>query len=192
MAHARPFWTCTLQDFSNGIKNVSMWGVLTPAIALWVFESPGGLPSPIFESVSGDLTPPSKWGCDNIILNFRLWVHHSPTRNSSIPPIPQVLQVKEHAPIFFFFCYFILEPTFGSFEKFGGVSEPNNLAFDTHIKLWCFWFLLFTNHAWTSIKFKYKSTIFIIRVPKWHDQSNPNLPFCFKKLAIYSQFKSIV
>jgi len=64
MAHARPFWTSTLQDLSNGIKNASMQGVLTPTIALWVFGSPGGLPSPIFGSVSGDLTLPSKWGCD--------------------------------------------------------------------------------------------------------------------------------
>jgi len=34
MAHARPFWTSALQDLSNGIKNASMQGVLTPAIAL--------------------------------------------------------------------------------------------------------------------------------------------------------------
>jgi hypothetical protein len=64
MAHARPFWTSTLQDLSNSIKNVSMRGVLTLAIALWIFESPKGLPSPIFGSVSGDLTTPSKWGCN--------------------------------------------------------------------------------------------------------------------------------
>jgi hypothetical protein len=42
-----------------------MQGVLTPAIALWVFGSPGGLPSPIFGSVSGDFITPSKWGCDS-------------------------------------------------------------------------------------------------------------------------------
>jgi hypothetical protein len=42
-----------------------MQGVLTSIIELWSFESPGGLPSPIFESVNGDLTLPSKWGCDN-------------------------------------------------------------------------------------------------------------------------------
>jgi hypothetical protein len=29
-----------------------MWGVLTPAIELWTFESLGGLPSPHFGSVS--------------------------------------------------------------------------------------------------------------------------------------------
>jgi len=46
------------------MKNTSMWGVLTPVIAFWVFKNPGGLPSPIFGSVSGDLTLPSKWGCD--------------------------------------------------------------------------------------------------------------------------------
>jgi len=34
MARARPFWTSTLQDISNDIKNVSMQGVLTLAIAL--------------------------------------------------------------------------------------------------------------------------------------------------------------
>jgi hypothetical protein len=32
MAHARPFWTFTLQDLSNGIKNTSMQGVLTHEI----------------------------------------------------------------------------------------------------------------------------------------------------------------
>ncbi len=43
---------------------------LTPTIVLWVFESPGGFPSPIFGSVSGDLTLPSKWGCDiNSFMN---------------------------------------------------------------------------------------------------------------------------
>jgi len=34
MAHARPFWTFSLQDLSNGIKNASMQGVLTPTITL--------------------------------------------------------------------------------------------------------------------------------------------------------------
>jgi len=34
MVHARPFWTSTLQDLSNGIKNTSMQGVLTLAIKL--------------------------------------------------------------------------------------------------------------------------------------------------------------
>jgi hypothetical protein len=37
---------------------------LTVAIELWVFGSLGGLSSPIFGSVNGDLTLPSKWGCD--------------------------------------------------------------------------------------------------------------------------------
>jgi hypothetical protein len=64
MVHARPFWTSTLQDLSNDIKNASMRGVLTPKIALWVFGSPEGLLSPIFGSVSGNFTLPSKWGCD--------------------------------------------------------------------------------------------------------------------------------
>jgi len=32
MAQVRPFWTSTLQDLSNGVKNTSMQGVLTPAI----------------------------------------------------------------------------------------------------------------------------------------------------------------
>jgi hypothetical protein len=64
MAHARPFWTSTLQNLFNDIKNASMQGVLTPTIALWIFGNPGGLPSPIFGSVSGDFTTPSKWGCD--------------------------------------------------------------------------------------------------------------------------------
>ncbi len=64
MAHARPFWTSTLWDLSNGIKNTPMWDVLSLVIEFWVFGSPGGLPSPIFGSVSGDLTLPSKWGCN--------------------------------------------------------------------------------------------------------------------------------
>ncbi len=34
MAHARPFWTSKLQDLSNGIKNTSMRGVLTPELEL--------------------------------------------------------------------------------------------------------------------------------------------------------------
>jgi hypothetical protein len=37
-----------------------MRGVLTPAIAFCIYESLGGLPSPIFGSVSDDLTLPSK------------------------------------------------------------------------------------------------------------------------------------
>ncbi len=61
MAHARPFWTSTLQGLSNNIKNTSMQGVLTPTIAFWVFGNPEGLPSPIFGNVSDDLTLPSKW-----------------------------------------------------------------------------------------------------------------------------------
>jgi hypothetical protein len=56
-------------NLSNDIKNTSMRGVLTPIIEFWIFECPRGLPSPIFESVSGDLTLPSKWGCDNWIVN---------------------------------------------------------------------------------------------------------------------------
>jgi hypothetical protein len=65
MAHARSFWTSTLQDLFNGIKNTPMQGVLTPAIVVWVFGSPKGLQTPIFRSVSGDLTLPSKWGWDS-------------------------------------------------------------------------------------------------------------------------------
>jgi hypothetical protein len=34
MAHARPFWTSTLQELFNGIKNTSRQGVLTFAIEL--------------------------------------------------------------------------------------------------------------------------------------------------------------
>jgi hypothetical protein len=47
IAHARPFWTFTLQDLSNGIKNTSMQGVLTPVIKLWVFGSPRGPQLPL-------------------------------------------------------------------------------------------------------------------------------------------------
>jgi hypothetical protein len=34
MAHARPFWTSTLQDLFNDTKNAQMRGDLTPAIEL--------------------------------------------------------------------------------------------------------------------------------------------------------------
>jgi len=66
MVHARPFWTSTLQDLSNGIKNTPMKGFLTPAIKLLVFGSPGGLQVPTFGSVSFILTLNPKWGCDNV------------------------------------------------------------------------------------------------------------------------------
>ncbi len=56
MAHARPFSTSKLQDLSNGIKNISRQGVLTPEIEFWVFKSRGGLPSPHFGNVSVILT----------------------------------------------------------------------------------------------------------------------------------------
>jgi hypothetical protein len=54
--HARPFSTSTFWDLSNGIKNTSRQGVLTPTIELWKFKSPGGLPSLHFGSVSVILT----------------------------------------------------------------------------------------------------------------------------------------
>ncbi len=41
-------------------RTTLMRGVLTPVIVFWVFGSPWGLPSPIFRSVSGDLTLPSR------------------------------------------------------------------------------------------------------------------------------------
>jgi hypothetical protein len=34
MAHARPFWTFTLEDLSIDIKNTPIQGVLTPEIKL--------------------------------------------------------------------------------------------------------------------------------------------------------------
>ncbi len=40
MAHAMRFWTFTLQDLFNSIKNTSMWTVFIPAIEFWIFESP--------------------------------------------------------------------------------------------------------------------------------------------------------
>jgi hypothetical protein len=64
MAHARPFWTSTLQDLSNGIKNTSRRGVLPSAVELWSCGSPGGLQVPTFGSVSLILTLCPKWGCD--------------------------------------------------------------------------------------------------------------------------------
>jgi hypothetical protein len=63
--NARPFWTFKLQDLSKNIKNTPMQGVLTPAIKLWVSESPRGLQVPTFGSVSFILTLSPKWGCNN-------------------------------------------------------------------------------------------------------------------------------
>jgi hypothetical protein len=57
--------TSTLQDLSNDTKNARMQGDLTPSIALWIFESPGGLQLPTFGSVGFTLTLSPKWGCDN-------------------------------------------------------------------------------------------------------------------------------
>jgi hypothetical protein len=51
---------------SNDIKNTLVQGVLTPAIKLLVFGSPGGLQLPTFGSVSFILTLIPKWGCDNL------------------------------------------------------------------------------------------------------------------------------
>jgi hypothetical protein len=77
MTHASPFSTSMLRFLSNDIKNAPMRGVLTPIIELWSFESPNGLPSPHFGSVSLILTLSQsrvatylaiKWGCDN-----KLW-----------------------------------------------------------------------------------------------------------------------
>jgi hypothetical protein len=75
MVHARPFSTSTLQHLSNDVKNTPMSGVLAPAIELWSFRSPRGLPSPNFENVSFILTLPSKWGCDTLCgwTNHRLY-----------------------------------------------------------------------------------------------------------------------
>jgi hypothetical protein len=61
----KPFSTSTLQDLSIDIKNISMWGVLTLAIKLWVFRSLEGLWLFAFGSVSFILTLIPKWGCDN-------------------------------------------------------------------------------------------------------------------------------
>jgi hypothetical protein len=57
MAHARPFSTSTLQDLSNGIRNTSKQGVLTPTIKLWNLVQ-----VPTFRSVNLILTLASKWG----------------------------------------------------------------------------------------------------------------------------------
>jgi len=55
----------TSRPFQRYKEYLNVRGVLTPAIALWVCENSRGLSSPIFGSVNGDLTTPSKWGCDN-------------------------------------------------------------------------------------------------------------------------------
>jgi hypothetical protein len=56
MAHARPFWTSTLQEIFNGIKNASNRFVLPSTIELWSCGSPRGLQVPNFGSVSFILT----------------------------------------------------------------------------------------------------------------------------------------
>jgi hypothetical protein len=70
MADARPFSTFTLQDLSNGIRNTSGQGVLTPEIELSSFRSPRGLQVPTFGSASLILTLASKWGCDKLSPNL--------------------------------------------------------------------------------------------------------------------------
>jgi len=69
MAHARPLWTSTLQDLFNSINNTPMQGVLTLAIKLWVFGSPGGLQVSTFGSLSFIFTLSPKWGCDSCSLD---------------------------------------------------------------------------------------------------------------------------
>ncbi len=64
MVHARPFSKPSLWSLSNGIKNTSRRGVLTPTIELWSFGSPRGLQVPTFGSASLILTFAPKWGCD--------------------------------------------------------------------------------------------------------------------------------
>jgi hypothetical protein len=56
-----------------------MRGVLTPAIELCVFESPGGLQLPTFGSVSFILTLIPKWGCEKkpcLALEYTLMSFH--------------------------------------------------------------------------------------------------------------------
>jgi hypothetical protein len=62
MAHARPFWTFTLQNLSNNIKNASLQVVLTPAIMLWFFGSPRGLLQPHFGAKCENATHTPKSG----------------------------------------------------------------------------------------------------------------------------------
>jgi len=53
MTTAKPFSISTLQYLSNDTKNTLMQGVLGPAVKLWTFGSPGGLPNPCFFQVLG-------------------------------------------------------------------------------------------------------------------------------------------
>jgi hypothetical protein len=48
MPNAMAFSISTLQHLSNDTKNAPMQGVLSPAVELWTFGSPGGLPIPNF------------------------------------------------------------------------------------------------------------------------------------------------
>jgi hypothetical protein len=45
-------------------------------LSFWEFRR---TPTPIFGSVSGDLTLPSKWGCDNVVLPTRLFINYANT-----------------------------------------------------------------------------------------------------------------
>jgi hypothetical protein len=96
MAHARPFSTPNPQDLSNGIKNTTRQGVLTPAIELRSFRSPGGLPSPHFGSVSFILTLFQKWGCD---IGNTLFVDNMPYRTCITLPFNAIfVESYEYVP----------------------------------------------------------------------------------------------
>jgi hypothetical protein len=59
----------------------------------------------------------------DLILKSCLWVCHSPIlelQHTLLPP--KVSWVRKCAPTFFSFRCFIMGPTFGSFEEFGGTS----------------------------------------------------------------------
>ncbi len=61
-----------------------MQGVLTPAIEIWNFKSPRGLPSPHFESVNVIFTLFQKWGCDRKGKDHKWWSYE--TNNKSERP----------------------------------------------------------------------------------------------------------
>jgi len=64
----------------NDMKKSSMQGVLTPAIELWSFKSPGGLPSPHFGSVNVILTLYQKWVATNVKYSSpQFWPSNKPT-----------------------------------------------------------------------------------------------------------------
>jgi len=113
MVHARPFSTSTLQGLSNGIKNSSRQGVLTPAIELRSCGSPEGLQVLTFGNANLILTLASKWGCDNNKHKFLCFINDITTFNIGMMDligIPFKTHLAQNVSInFIAIAYFLLK-----------------------------------------------------------------------------------